>query len=50
MAECTPTTGEIRQYISAADRVTAHMFSPEEADAVEAFDRWRPLMIPRCGE
>ncbi|WP_217183389.1 hypothetical protein [Streptomyces sp. AC495_CC817] len=39
MSEYTPTTEEVRDYIRAADRVTAHMFSGA-ADSVEAFDRW----------
>ena len=40
MSEYTPTTDEVRDYIRAADRVTAHMFSAASPDAVEAFDRW----------
>ncbi len=40
MSGHTPTTEEIRGYITAADRVTAHMFSDASPDAVEAFDRW----------
>lgn len=36
----TPTTEEVREYIEAADRVTAHMFSPDAPDAAAAFDRW----------
>lgn len=40
MSEYTPTTDEVRDYIRAADRVTAHMFSAESPDAVEAFDLW----------
>lgn len=36
----TPTTEEIREYLEAADRVTAHMFSPDAPDAAEAFERW----------
>ncbi|WP_323986220.1 hypothetical protein [Microbacterium plantarum] len=36
----TPTTEEVREYLEAADRVTAHMFSPDAPDAAEAFDRW----------
>lgn len=39
MTESTPTTEEVRDYIRAADRVTAHMFAGS-ADSVEAFDRW----------
>ena len=39
MSEYTPTTEEVREYIRAADRVTAHMFAGS-ADSVEAFDRW----------
>ncbi|UPL13032.1 hypothetical protein [Microbacterium galbinum] len=40
MSTHAPTTEEIRDYIRAADRVTAHMFSADAPDAVEAFDRW----------
>lgn len=40
MSENAPTTEEVRDYIRAADRVTAHMLSPDAPDAVEAFDRW----------
>lgn len=39
MSGYTPTTEEIRDYIRAADRVTAHMFG-DAVDSVEAFDRW----------
>ncbi|WP_312672852.1 hypothetical protein [Microbacterium sp.] len=39
MSVYTPTTEEVRDYIRAADRVTAHMFAGS-ADSVEAFDRW----------
>lgn len=40
MSAHMPTTEEIRDYIRAADRVTAHMFSADAPDAVDAFDRW----------
>ena len=40
MSEYTPNTREVREYIRAADSVTAHMFSPDAIYAVEAFDRW----------
>ena len=39
MSPYTPTTEEVRDYIRAADRVTAHTFSGS-SDSVEAFDRW----------
>ncbi|PRB08601.1 hypothetical protein CQ047_12025 [Microbacterium sp. MYb72] len=39
MSKHTPTTEEVRDYIRAADRVTAHMFAAG-ADSVEAFDHW----------
>lgn len=39
MSDYTPTTEEVRDYIRAADRVTAHMFAAG-ADSIEAFDRW----------
>ncbi|WP_136054338.1 hypothetical protein [Microbacterium sp. K24] len=40
MSEHTPTTDDVREYIRAADRVTAHMFAEGSPDAVEAFNRW----------
>ncbi len=34
-----PTTDEVREYIRAADRVTAHVFAGA-GDNVDEFDRW----------
>lgn len=36
----TPTTEEIREYIEAADRATAHMVALDAPATVAAFDRW----------
>jgi hypothetical protein len=40
MAEHTPTTEEVVEFLRAADRLIAHKFSGAATDAVEAFHRW----------